>query len=190
MILAIDVETTGLINKDLPKHDIGQPRVIQAAWRMYGIDRRVHADCSTLVNPGPQFLDERAMAIHGISNDDIVNYGIPPRCMLYLLQSHLDQCKWLVAYNVKFDRAMLERESVAVHLDPRWLKRPRLVPIDIMQVAADTHSEPTGQWEKLTGAYERIFGEPFEAAHDAVADLGAAMDIFWHYVDKGIVQLW
>jgi len=190
MILVIDVETTGLPKKELPKMHPDQPHILSASWRVYDRNRSERARVDTLVNPGRQALDHRAEAVHNISEEDVMLYGVPSIAMLHLLKMHVDLCRYVVAFNVKFDVGMVERDTLAIGQDVRWLRRPRLVHIDLMQCAADVGVAGDGRWIKLKDAHQEAFGWVPEGIHSSGVDCDMAADLLWHYADKGVIPLW
>lgn len=190
MICVVDVETSGLPKTGLPKNHSDQPHILQAAWRIFDRDRTLVSAVTTYVNPGQVSLDEGAEKIHGISHEMVVNYGVPPIAMLHLLKAHLESCRYLVAYNLKFDKTMLERDTIAIGHSISWLNRPRLVQCDLMQIAADICKAGTGIWITLEAAMEEAGFDRFKPKHHADHDAGAAGHLFWNYVERGLIKLW
>jgi DNA polymerase III epsilon subunit-like protein len=192
VILVLDCETTGLPKKELPKTHPDQPHIVSASWRVFDRDRVQRAAVDTLVNPGRQALDHRAEAVHHLSEEDISLYGVPVIAMLHLLKMHVDLCRYVVAYNVKFDVGMLERDCLAIGQDVRWLRRPRLVHLDLMQCASDLGVAGDGRWVKLTDAYAEAFGAENVPAdtHRAAVDCQMAVSLLWSYLDRKVIPLW
>ena len=45
------------------------------------------------------------------------------------------------------------------------------------------------KWPKLSELYIKLFGEDFEEAHNASADIEATAKCFWKLMDKNIIEL-
>jgi DNA polymerase III epsilon subunit-like protein len=165
---------------------------LQAAWIVYDRQGKTKAAVDTLINPGQQSLDIKAEHIHGLDAETITSYGITSKAALHMLREHVDLCRYIVAYNLKFDIGMIERDALAVGMDVRWLRRPRLVHVDLMQIAADRGVKGDGKWIKLRDAIDEAGIEipPDFTEHDAGYDSGLAAGLFWHYYEKGAIKLW
>lgn len=195
MFCVLDLETTGLPKKDVPKLHPTQPHIIQAAWRVYDKELKLRSTFSTLVNPkAGDGVEPGAEAVHGISQIEVEAHGISTLAMLHVLRDQLDTCRHLITYGPKFDLFMLEREALRMRnvespSEIRWLRRPGLRKHDILQAMADINLDDPGRWRPLSVVYEATFGEPLAHAHDALADVDATHRLFWHLVGKGAIQI-
>lgn len=156
-LVVVDTETTGL-PKDSWAH------VIEIGAVLLDRDGQVIDTFETLVIP--PVLDERvgaALAINHITREDIAARGCDPHGAALSFLGWLDTHgrPWMTAYNVRFDRAMLERMGVA---HPRWAS--------CVQVrATETIAGPGARFVKLSAAAEHfgveVTGQPHRALTDA-----------------------
>lgn len=162
-LVAIDTETTG--------RDFEHDRVVEVAFVVFRAgeitDKR-----SWLVNP-ERPIDPEAIAVHGITDDDVKDQ---PK-FANIIPELLETAQQLVplAYNAEFDKAFILKEFARAgapqrHLPPafrpgvRWLDP--LVWARLLQ--ADAKS-------KSLGAMAEILQVELEQAHRATDDAAAAM---------------
>ena len=96
--LVIDIETTGL--------QIGYDRVIEVGF-LHGREREIRPTRQEwYCNPGRPILNSD---IHGITDETVKEWS-PFKQSAWLLIEELDQVDRIFAYNVGYDKAMLEYE--------------------------------------------------------------------------------
>lgn len=170
LLVGFDMESSGL--------DITRDRPVQLGLvlRLYENDTytEYHA-INMLCNPGKP-IDPGAAAIHGISDAQVANAPSAYDAVDYLAKTvaHYAQGReaYVCAYNgYSFDVPManntLSRQAFAI---------PH---IDVLRMVRHKFPEVRGALggKKLTELYEVFLGRPLENAHDAVADIGATLDL-------------
>lgn len=116
-----------------------------------------------------------ASKVHGIYKEDLVGY----RQMSYYIEDFLEymlKADFVIGHNVEFDKNMIIWEARRNYcpLDPFKIKW-----IDTMKPC--TWFIPTiksNKRPKLQELYTYLFGQPFDGAHDAMADIRATKDCF------------
>lgn len=111
----LDTETTGLQHHDWA-------RVIELGAVILDLDGSEVAAYETLVLP--DILDERAagaLAVNKIDPDELRAKGCDPLIVAVAFRDFLaaNDCRFVTAYNVAFDRPMVERHPLAL-VDLRW----------------------------------------------------------------------
>lgn len=195
MILVTDVETSGLVVKDLPLDNLAQPRIVQLGFVVHDSDRHAVHKYTTLLRPGEDTgwsISREAESVHGITTEDCAKYGVHPRIALVNLMSMMDCCRILVGHNIGFELGLLKRE---IDLLPEPLKgqltlrleRSRLRRICTMRTSAALTAD--GKWPNLGRIYKILTGKDLVGAHDALADAEATTEVFWGLVDRRIIEL-
>ena len=149
--LILDVETTGILNKD-PDTEIVQISVINMQGRpMF----------SMLVKPSKP-LTQELIDIHGITNEMVMDAPIFPQ-IAKMLSFTLDG-KHLIAYNADFDLKLLWHLYKKYSLEP-----PKTSGVSC---AMDRYSEWCGEWsDKKDGfKWQRLPNLSALPAHDAMSD--------------------
>ena len=148
--LIVDVETTGLLNKD-PKTEIVSISLINTQGKPV---------LSALVNPGRP-IPMASQKIHGI--DDRMVKDVPPWFVIGDIVSGIIHGKHLVAFNAGFD----------IHLVVTLLQRYEMeVPEFDVSCAMEAYAAYVGDWSKSKGDYkwQRLPKLAYGQAHDSLVD--------------------
>ena len=143
MYLIFDTETTGLPrNFKAPITDTDNwPRVIQLAWQLHGADGKLIKHNASIIKPDGFTIPFDSEKVHGISTElaTYVGRGLDDVIAEFLYD--LNQAKFIVGHNLKFDINVLGCEFVRLGLDS---------PLEVMAVL-DTCTEETASLVKLAG---------------------------------------
>lgn len=176
-ILFFDVETTGLSRTS--------DRIVQIAWIL--ADRFGNASVSEnyIVKPEGYVIPNRSASVHGIDNETALKWGRPAPQVLQKFASDARSAQILVGHNISFDigilTADLRRHGISLSLadklqvctmraSTRWCRLPKI------------NGSPGFKFPRLNELHFRLFGEDFECAHDAKADVEATMRCFYELV--------
>lgn len=199
MYLFFDTETTGLPDYKLPLEDDNQPHIVQLACLLTNEDGREMITWKSPIVPEGYEIDEqdRAFEVNKISNDIARRYGVTLAQSLRMFRSFEQRATLKVAHNYRFDGFLLKAAHVRAGLEPmdppidRYCTMKgisevmKLPPTDAM-VAAGFTDKPKSA--KLAEAYRFCTGKDLENAHDALADVRAAKDVFFWLKDNGLWQ--
>jgi len=156
-ILFFDLETTGLSNSD---------RIISIGTTKLMPDGTIESK-NSLVNPMIPITDE-ATAIHGITNEDLIDKPKFPQ-LAKSLYEFMKDC-YLAGYNSNFfDIPMLQEEFLKCGIE---FPDNSQITIDVCSIFK--HFEK----RDLSSALKFYCGKDMENAHDAQADIDATVDVF------------
>ncbi|MGB0376314.1 MAG: DNA polymerase III subunit alpha [Flavobacteriaceae bacterium] len=193
MYLIFDTETTGLPKRwDAPLTDLDNwPRCVQIAWQLHDAEGELIEHCDFLIKPNGYTIPYESETVHGISTALADAKGVPLSEVLDALQKALNQTKYVVGHNVSFDLNIMGAE---------FLRSGRENLLDSYAVL-DTCTEPIAEWCKIPGGrggkfklptltelHEKLFGNPFEEAHNATADVEATTRCFLQLVRNQILS--
>ena len=160
MFLVFDTETTGLPKIDnAPVTDVENwPRLVQLSWQL-------HDALGNSIS-----IPIKAKAVHGISTNHALKYGIPINEVLDIFMQSASKAKYLVGHNLGFDLNVLGAEFIRAGRDnplPQW---PVLD--TCTEKMADYCQLPGGKGgkfklPKLGEFHHLLFGEDFDSAHNA-----------------------
>lgn len=176
MDLFFDTETTGLpLRRDAPLADLGNwPRLVELAFILADGEGRVVMEYATLIRPAGFTIPEAASRIHGITTERAEAEGIPIAQALAAFQGALGRASSLIAHNLEYDEKVVGAELLRLELDPAPLFARRR--ICTMKGATDYCRIPGNygyKWPNLQELHTHLFGEGFEGAHGALADVEA-----------------
>ncbi|TXK71642.1 DNA polymerase III subunit alpha [Mesonia sp. HuA40] len=183
MYLIFDTETTGLPKRwDAPITDTNNwPRAIQIAWQLHDDRGNLIEQEDFLIQPDGFDIPFDAEKIHGISTLLAKDQGIKLEEGLKRFQAALGQTKFLVGQNVGFDINIMGAEFHRLGIETQLTQLPVLD--TCTEKTAQLCQIPGGRGGKfklptLTELHEHLFGEAFNEAHNATADVEATTRCF------------
>ena len=193
MFLIFDTETTGLPKiENAPLTDFDNwPRMVQIAWQLHDEQGRFIEAQNHLVVPDGFIIPIDAKMVHGISTEYATRHGKPLNEVLDLFMQAAAKAKYLVGHNIDFDLSILGCE---------FLRMGRTNPLSRWTIV-DTCTEKTAEFCQLPGGkggkfklprlneiHHILFGENFDSAHNACADVQATARVFLELVRRGIID--
>ena len=193
MFLIFDTETTGLPKiENAPLTDFDNwPRMVQLAWQIHDEQGRFVENHNYIVKPEGFVIPIDAKMVHGISTEYATEHGRPLNEVLDLFMQSAAQVTHLVGHNISFDLNVLGCEFLRSGRDNplhRWKH-------------IDTCTEKTAEFCQLPGGkggkYKKprlgeihhiLFGEDFDSAHNACADVQATARVFLELVRRGVID--
>ena len=164
IVLALDCESTGLMEGRLLKHD-RQPHVIQFAATLVNLDtgERIHEYDTFVQPPGKELLSDKVSKITGIVWDDLKNapffFDVADRILPLIELSPM-----AVAHNLSFDRDVLDTEARRLGRSIKWPK---------MFCTAEATVHLKGFRLDLASLHEHLVGMDLIGGHRADADVAA-----------------
>ena len=189
MYLIFDTETTGLPKRwNAPITDTDNwPRCIQIAWQLHDAMGNCIEHQDYLIQPDGFNIPYDAEKIHGISTELAQEKGLPLAEVLEKFNEALGKSKFVVGQNVGFDLNIMGCEYFRDETITLLLELPVL----------DTCTEHTALLCKLPGGrggkfklptltelHEYLFGEAFNEAHNATADVEATTRCFLELIRR------
>lgn len=187
MILVADTETTGLDDDS---------EIAQFAMQMYDGERRIVGEFKTMVLPDGWIMPQELTDKFGIDQARLEKYGLKAKTVMAMFDAWCQRCDVLVFHNAKYDlgriRYTVRRLGLTVGMPQKIhctqaLATPvvKMPPTEKMIAKGMTgHFKPP----KLIEAYQHAFGETFDGAHDAMADVRAAARLYFWLKDQGAIE--
>ena len=190
MILFFDTETTGLFHDRLPVDHAGQPHIVQLAAQLCEDGGAPVAGFSFIVDPGigTVSIPERASAVHGITEERAVKFGVSLEFALSAFTHLYQRADLICAHNMKFDQGVIETAIARHYGKVMPLRKPlyctmeaaspivNLPPTDRMIAAGFDKPKPP----RLEECIRHFFDEALEGAHDAMVDVAACRRVYLH----------
>lgn len=190
MFLVFDTETTGLpLRKDAPLTDFGNwPRAVQLAWQVYDEIGQLVESQNYIIRPDGFEIPINAKMVHGISTEHALKVGKPLGEVLDIFMVAAEKAKYFVGHNIGFDLAVLGCEFLRNRGEnplPNWKKIDTCSEKTAMfcKIPGGTHGG--FRFPKLTNFYKLLFGNDFDSAHNAMADVTATARVFLELVRIG-----
>ncbi|MBN2482326.1 MAG: DNA polymerase III subunit alpha [Bacteroidales bacterium] len=192
MFLIFDTETTGLPGiYNAPVTDVNNwPRLVQLAWMCYDHKGSFIEASSYIIKPEGFTIPFAAEKIHGISTERALKEGQELKAVLEYFTETLKKATLIVGHNIDFDLKIVGAEFVRTAIPTRLFEVPAFC---TKEGSTDYCAIPGGKggkfkWPTLSELYSRLFGENFEEAHNAVADVAATARCFLEMVRLELIS--
>lgn len=195
MILIFDTETSAKADFKAPYYAPHQPRMLSVCALLYADDGTLACQFSAMMRHSKSLvIDPEAAAKNGLSHELLSARGLPMATALMALDSMFQLAGTVVAFNLNFDRMIIDGE---------FHRARRLPPIDgstdlelfcCMEAATDVCKIPSPygsgkwKWPKLEEAYKFLFNEEHTGAHGATADAMACARIYFELQKRKVVS--
>lgn len=193
MFLFMDTETNGLPkNYKAPASDFNNwPEVLQIAFELYDAKGYLRESRQLLIDHKLERLDAGAQSVHGITLDDIRHKGIELEKAVryfYRIKAHAD---FIVCHNYDFDSRVWSSNIQRSSYEPTEAERtPCLQSICTMKSTTNVckiKGKYGLKWPKLEELHEFLFGEKFDGAHEALADVKATARCFFELKKRNLI---
>ena len=159
-ILCFDTETTGLIQRG----DFGvklYPHILQISWMVYDtMEEYITTKYDTYISiPDDVPISEKSIEIHGITRKKCKRYGLPIDMVLKHFYSDVQNVDIIIAHNLSFDKAILEKEYERNNLlDPFRDLLPQQM-YCTMRNNIEKCNLPNRKYPKLSELHQYLFPE-------------------------------
>lgn len=181
MFLFFDTETTGLPkNWKAPVTDLNNwPRMVQIAWILCDKNgNRIEAN-DYIIKPIGFIIPKDASNVHRITTERAIKEGTELEEVLCKFNSLVEKATYIVAHNISFDEKIIGAEFLRKNIKTSFSVKKKLC---TMQASTNFCKIPGSygfKWPKLSELHLKLFGNDFEEAHDASADINATEKCFW-----------
>jgi DNA polymerase-3 subunit alpha len=191
MYLIFDTETTGLPrDHNAPVTDTDNwPRMVQIAWQLHNAAGQLVEVQNFIVQPEGYTIPFNAVKVHKISTERAQAEGVPLDFVLGELNRVLTQTQYLAGHNIGFDISVVGAEFVRKGVDTPLLS---MAFIDTKDESTDYCALPGGKvgkfkWPTLTELHQKLFGQAFNEAHNASADVEATARCFLELIRLEVI---
>ncbi len=179
MYLFFDTETTGIEN----------PRIVQIAWAVTDENGNELRTQSFIVRPDGFEIPASATRIHGITTEVALRSGIEIASALEAFAKDVVDAAILIAHNVRFDEGVVIGEFLRAGQNETPLSGKTFY--CTMQSSTDfckIKGRRGYKWPSLEELHILLFGDTFESAHSALADVRACAKCFFELKRRGVIS--
>ena len=192
MFLIYDTETTGLpkdYNAPLTDFD-NWPRMIQLAWQLHDKEGQLLEAQSFIIKPEGFIIPRGSEKVHGISTERALREGHDLVFVLNEFNKVLDKAELVAGHNIEFDNNIIGAEFLRKEISTTLFDKKM---VDTIPVSTAYCQLPGGKygkfkWPTLEELHEKLFEEPFVAAHNAAADVQATARCFLELIRLGLLK--
>src|SRR5690606_7077420 len=191
MFLIFDTETTGLPqNFNAPLSDSQNwPRMVQIAWQLHDRNGNLIENQDYIIKPEGYDIPFNATRIHGISTKMAHELGRNLGEVLLEFQQVLERAEVVAGHNIDFDYKIAGAEFFRLDIQNNLLEKPAADTMELGTPFCQLGGGKNGRYKspKLEELYEKLYGNRFDEAHNAAADVNATAQVFFEMIRIGIV---
>ena len=190
MYLIFDTETTGFpLDWNAPLTDFNNwPRCVQLAWQIHDIKGDLVEVKNFIIKPDGFDIPYNAEKIHGISTDRANKIGVSIDKVLKEFVNDVKNSSYIVGHNISFDNNIVGCELLRLNLDNILPSFPSL---DTKDLSTDFCKLPGRggkyKWPNLSELHIKLFGNSFDEAHNAAADVEATTRCFLELIRLSVI---
>lgn len=195
--IVIDVESSGLFDFKRPADAEGQPRLAELAIIYLDDNLNIEREVNLYVKPDGWQMQPGAVAINGLTDDFLSEYGVPISDVLDAYVAAIDEGRAVVSHNSQFDCKAMRAELRLAGRDDMFERTPNICTMrgslthakqvghQLIKYDADGNPTANKGWAKLSDLC-RYFSLPLpEKAHGALDDARATAAVFKAMVADG-----
>ncbi|MEQ9401959.1 MAG: DNA polymerase III subunit alpha [Cyclobacteriaceae bacterium] len=193
MYLIFDTETTGLPhNKTAPVEDLDNwPRLVQIAWQLHDNKGKLLSTGNHIVKPEGFTIPFNAEKIHGISTRRALEVGEDLAEVLQKFSEDVKKAEVLVGHNIEFDNKIIGAEYLRTAQENLLADAKNIdtstQTVEFCQLAGGIGGRL--KQPRLIELYTKLFGVPFDDAHDAAYDVDATAKAFFECLKRAIIPV-
>ncbi len=189
MYLFFDTETTGLPrNWKAAVTDLNNwPRMVQIAWILCDDNGNRVESADFIIKPENYTIPVAAARVHVISTKRAMNEGEDLKRILDRFNELVEEADFIVAHNISFDEKILGAELLRKDVKSNFNRKKKLCTMQASTNYCKLRGPYGYKWPKLSELHIKLFGEDFEDAHDASADINATEKCFWEMRNIGLI---
>ncbi len=188
MYLFFDTETTGLPKRwNAPVTDVDNwPRLVQLAWISYDNQGAMLNSRNVIIRPDGFIIPTEVSRLHGITTFMAKEKGIPLSEVMEEFAMQIDAAELLIGHNINFDECIVGAEFERLHMMTTLFLKPKCCTMRSATNYCKLPGKKGFKPPKLMELHKILFGEGFDDAHNALADVKATAKCFWELLRRGV----
>lgn len=190
MYLFFDTETTGLPqNYNAPIEDLNNwPRLVQLAWLTYNEKGKKSSQGNFIIKPEGFAIPEQSSRIHGITTEKALEEGVDLKNTLLDFAEQIRENQIIIAHNMSFDEKIIGAEFLRKKILHNLFESIRVCTKEESTDYCQLPGNYGYKWPRLDELHIKLFGENFEGAHDALADVEVCAKCFFELCKRRVIQ--
>lgn len=132
-----------------------------------------------IVNPEGFTIPNDAARVHGITTEMALQNGVALKTVLAAITPNIKQASVLVAHNMEFDERILGAEFLRSGYRNIVEAKERQCTMKVATNYCRLPRQYGYKWPSLQELHMKLFGQPFEGAHDALVDVRACARCYY-----------
>ncbi len=190
MFLIFDTETTGLPNNyKAPLTDFENwPRLVQLAWQCHDVNGKFLFAKNHVIKPEGFIIPIAASGVHHITTEKALEIGEDLKTVLSEFADDVQKSTLIVGHNIEFDQSIVGCEFLRCGMENILASAKKLCTKESSTDFCAIMKNGKAKWPNLTELHQKLFGTPFEDAHNAAGDVVATTRCFLELVRIGVIN--
>ena len=180
-IIIFDCETTGFGSDD---------HLVQLAWLIHDSEGNELKSENHIIKPVGFEIPIETTKIHGITTKEAIDGGEDLKEVIDKFMSDIKEyeCWTMVGHNINFDKRMITYELARLGIMFNFDLMDKVCTMNKSKDYCAIPGERGNKMPKLQELYTILFGEEFEGAHNASADVQATAKCYWKLKKLGVIN--
>lgn len=190
MYLFFDTETTGLpLRWNAPVTDLGNwPRLVQLAWILSDDNGQVLESKDVIIQPEGYVIPAEVSRLHGITTQIAKEKGHPLKEVMEEFSDKIDAAQALVGHNISFDECIVGAEFERLRMMSSLFLKSKYCTMKSSTDYCRLPGKKGFKSPKLSELHQILFGNGFDNAHNALADVEATARCFWKLKELKVIR--
>ena len=191
MFLIFDTETTGLpVDYKAPLTNFENwPRLVQLAWQCHDLNGKFLFAKNHVIKPEGFVIPEHvARKVHHITTEKALEIGEDLKTVLREFADDVQKATLVVGHNISFDLSIVGCEFLRCGMENVLESAKKLCTKESSTDFCGIIEKGRIKWPNLTELHQKLFGMPFEDAHNAAGDVVATTRCFLELVRVGAIK--
>lgn len=165
------------------------PRLVQLSWIVTDENGNKLKSGDHIVRPSGFTIPKKASDIHGITTQMAMEKGDDLTSVIAEFMDDFNASELIVGHNIEFDKNVLGAELRRMGM--RDIVRSKKS-VCTMKSSKDYYAVPGKKgyrYPSLRKLHIKLFGKPFDGAHDSASDTEATERCFCKLKELGVIQL-
>ena len=184
--LFFDTETTGLpTDWKAPAEQF--PRLVQLGYMIFDENKKLLKTGNHIIKPVGFEISKEVSEIHGITNEIALEKGEDLKEVMIMFVEHLNNAKYIIGHNLSYDRKIIRGELMRNGIEYNSDSKIKICTMHSSRNYCKLPGKRGFKIPKLQELHVKLFGEEFENAHNALADVMATVQCFWKMKELGLL---
>lgn len=191
--LFFDTETTGLpLNFKVPRQIVSNwPRLVQLSWIITDEMGNRIKTADHIIRPVGFIIPKDSSDLHGITTEKALQKGKDLTEVIAEFMDDFKEADLIVGHNIEFDKNVLGAEIIRLGMrDIVDSKKAICTLKSSTDYCAIPNKKGDGyKYPNLQELHKKLFGKPFEDAHNSLSDITATEKCFWKLIQLDVIRL-
>jgi len=165
------------------------PRMMHISWLMYDENRELIGSANDIIQPVGFTIPEEAEKKHHVTHEEALEKGIPIKESLLKFKNAVDQAKYVISHNMKFNSCVVGAEMYRKGIDHRLSSSDQYCLMQESTWYTKIVAKGKYRWPSLQEIHTKMYQARYAKAGDAHTDCAVTAILFFALLDIEAIEL-